>query len=78
MREGPFCARPAQAPQPPAHHGHAAPHARLGRAPGTQLLQRRIGMIAHQALADSLGGRAPSGLPAAGVGLWAHVPDTRD
>ena len=68
-----FFARQTQALQRAAHGGYADPHAGLGRDPGAQLLQRRIGMLAYQALEDGLSGRVQAGVLAARVGLRGNT-----
>lgn len=68
-----FFARHAQALQRAAHGGYADPHAGLGRDPGAQLLQRRIGMLAYQAMEDGLSGRVQAGVLTARVGLRGNT-----
>ena len=67
-------ARRVQALPRAAPHGHTDPDPGLGRHTGAQLLQRRLGMNANQALDDGMGGRVQSGFLAARVRLRGHVP----
>jgi hypothetical protein len=57
-----------------AHRGLADPNTCLGSDSCTQLLQRRIGLIAHRALDDRTGGRVQAGFLSARVGLQGNVP----
>ena len=68
-----FFARQPQALQHTAHRGHTDPDAGRGGDTGAQLLQGRIGMVAHQALDDSLSSRVQAGLLTTRVGLWGNV-----
>jgi hypothetical protein len=73
-RGGTFFAWPAQALQHAAPRGHADPYTCLGSNTCPELLQRRIRMIAHEALDDGMSGRVQTGFLAAGVGLRRNVP----